>query len=240
MAEDRVPSGTDGEQLHVVIADNDANVSEVVKAILTDEGYAVSTLEQTDHASIAAAVGKLEPDCILLDGAAESGFGGSWTEAAYLASRTRPVPAIMFTAHADAVQEAREEASERATAARFAAVVAKPFDLDELLDAVAYAAGKSERWDRSDAADGDRTARLAAELEAAGALDIRTSNRREWATFTSPTDARIYQLYWWQQLGRYVVGRYDPDARLEIVGQFFERHAAIAAALGEAPERTAA
>ena len=50
--------------------------------------------------------------------------------------------------------------------------------------------------------------------------------------FTSPADNRIYQLYWWKKLGRYIVCRYDDNARLEIVGQFFERSTAIAEALG--------
>jgi hypothetical protein len=138
----------------------------------------------------------------------------------------------MFTAHADAVQEAREKSTDRAGAAKFAAVIGKPFSLDEVIDAVAQATGRSQRWDRSEAADGRRTAELAEELRDSGAIDVRSSHRREWATFTSPADNRIYQLYWWQKLGRYVVGRYDDGARLEIVGQFFERSTAIAEALG--------
>jgi DNA-binding response OmpR family regulator len=230
VAGERAPSQTVGEDLHVVIADDDANVADVVRAILSDEGYAVSVLEETDHASIAAAVGRLEPDCILLDGAGEATFGGSWSEAAYLAARGRAVPTVMFTAHAEAVHEARDQASDRAAAAQFAAVVGKPFALDDLLDAVALATGRSERWDGSASADGQRTEELVEELRAAGALDIKTSTRREWATFRSPSDAAIYQLYWWQRLGRYVVGRYDEDARLQVIGEFFERSAAIEAA----------
>jgi hypothetical protein len=70
------------------------------------------------------------------------------------------------------------------------------------------------------------------QLRAAGASDIRTSERREWATFTSPRDERLYQLYWWQTRGLYMIGRYDDDARLELIGQFFERSAAISAGLG--------
>ena len=242
VAGDGVAPDIGGEQLHVVIADDDTNVADVVTAILSDEGYAVSVVDGTDHASIAAAVGQLEPDCILLDGARESTFGGSWSEAAYLASRGRAVPAVMFTAHADAVREAREQASDRAAAAQFVAVVAKPFALDDLLDAVALATGQSERWDRSERADGQRTEQLVEELRAVGALDIKTSTRREWATFSSPTDQYIYQLYWWQRLGRYVVGRYDEHARLEIIGEFFERSAAIAAAterFGDRPPEAA-
>ena len=231
MAGKEAPFVAENEQLRVVVADNDAGVCELVEAILTDEGYGVTILEQTDYDSIAETVGQLEPDCVLLDGAQGSAFGDSWTVAAYLASRERPVPAIMFTAHSNAVREAQEQTSERAAAAMFAAVIGKPFDLDEMVDAVAEATGRSVRWDASEAADDRRTAQLADDLRAAGATDVRTSKRREWATFKSPTDHCIYQLYWWQRLGRYIVGRYDDKAHLEIVGQFFDRRAAITSSL---------
>jgi CheY-like chemotaxis protein len=220
------------EPLRVLVVDNDPHVAELVSAILTDEGYEVATLEQSDHASIAAAVGRIEPDCILLDSAEGPEFGGSWSEAAYLSKRSRRVPTIMFTAHADDAQEAQERTTDRAVTAEFAAIVPKPFMLDELLDGVASAAGRSDRFDRSEEGDRDRTAALVDDLERAHATDIRTSNRREWATFVSPNDHRIYQLYWWQRLGRYMLGRYDDDARMELIGQFFERREAIEAAIG--------
>lgn len=232
MAEPAAPSEPRSDPLRVLVVDNDPHVAELVSAILTDEGYEVATLAQSDHGSIAAAVGRIEPDCILLDSAEGPEFGGSWSEAAYLSKRSRRVPTIMFTAHAEDALEAQERASERAVRAEFAAIVPKPFMLDELLDAVAHAAGRSDRFDRSEEGERGRTAALVEELEGSGATDIRTSNRREWATFTSSADHRIYQLYWWQGLGRYIVGRYDEDARLELIGQFFERSAAIAAALG--------
>jgi CheY-like chemotaxis protein len=231
MAEHVQPSTTPAPP-RVLIADNDLDVAELVEAILTDEGYEVRVVETTDHDTLAGAVGQVEPDCLLLDSTVGTGFGDSWAEAEYLARRARPVPTVMFTAHADAVLEARTGTSERATAAGFAAVLAKPFSLDELLDAVAAASGRSVPFDRSDEGERRRTDVLEEELRAGGAMDVRTSNRREWATFSSPTDQRIYQLYWWQRLGRYIVGRYDDEARLEIVGKYFERGAAIAAALG--------
>jgi CheY-like chemotaxis protein len=223
--------GQMADPIRVLLVDNDADITELVSAILSDEGYQVTAQHDADHAAIAAAVGQLEPDCILLDGAEGPTFGNSWSEAAYLSKRARSVPSVMFTAHAYAVAEARERATERARDADFAAIVPKPFTLDELLEAVANASGQSERFDRSESADRRRTEALVAELEAAGATDIRTSERREWATFVSPHDDRIYQVYWWQTKGLYIVGRYDADARLEIVGQHFERSAAIAAAM---------
>lgn len=240
MAEHEISPDNVDEPLRVLLADNDASIVELVSAILTDEGYAVTALQDTDHASIAAAVGKIEPDCILLDGAGGPQFGGSWSAAAYLSQRARAVPTVMFTAHANAVAEARSRESERAARADFAAVIGKPFGLDELLDAVAMAAGRSERFDRSRDGERQRTAELMEALTAAGATDIRTSERREWATFVSPHDRRIYQLYWWQTLGRYVLGRYDEDARMELMGQFFERDAAIAAGLSPTPTWAAA
>lgn len=222
--------GDDAAPLRVLLVDNDHDVAALVQAILTDEGYEVTALNETDHEAIAAAVGRVEPDCILLDSAEGPAFGGSWSEAAYLSRRDRAIPAVMFTSHAEAVAEARNQASDRAREAGFAAIVPKPFALDELLEAVETAAGRSQRFTYSEAADRHRTEQLVEQLRAAGARDIRTSERREWATFTLPDDERIYQLYWWQSKGLYMIGRYEDDARLELIGRFFERGAAIGAA----------
>jgi CheY-like chemotaxis protein len=218
------------ERLRVLVVDNDADIAELVTAVLTDEGYEVASLQELDHDAIAATVGREEPDCVLLD--STTATEGTWGTAAELASRGRRVPTIMFSAHPDHIREAREGTTERAAAAEFAAVVAKPFTVDELLEAVELAAGRSRPFDRSAAGDQNRNADLVRELTAAGATDIGTSTRREWATFRSPHDDRIYQLYWWQLLGLYIVGFYGEDARLTVIGQFFDRDAAIAAALG--------
>lgn len=218
------------EQPRVLLVDGDADVTDVVVAILTDEGYEVTTLDSTDHEAIASAVNRYEPDCVLLDSASRPAFGESWSEAAYLAQRPRSVPTIMFTAHTQDAKEARDGTSDRAQAADFAAILAKPFNLDELLTAVATACDRSEPFNRSVDGERARTLALARRLRESGASDVRTSNRREWATFVSPSDERIYQLYWWQKLGRYIVGRYDEEARLDIVGQFHELETAINAA----------
>ena len=214
----------------VLVIDDDADVADVVLAILSDDGYAVSTLADTAHDSILAAVGKQEPDCILLDGSRGTDYGPSWEEAAYLAARARSVPTIMFSAHAGDVREARAEETDRAHAAGFAAVLAKPFNLDDLLTAVATACGKSEPFNHSAKGDRQRTVALVGRLRREGASDIRTSDRREWATFRPKDADRICQLYWWQRVGVYLVGAYQDDGTLTRIGHFFELEAAIAAA----------
>jgi len=215
----------------VLLIDDDADVASVVLAILTDDGYAVSVLVDASHDSILAAVGKQEPDCVLLDGSSRAEYGSSWADAAYLAARERSIPTIMFSAHAADLREAREAESERARAADFAAVLGKPFSLDELLTAVAAACGRSEPFNQSAAGDRERTLALARRLRDLGATDIRTSDRREWATF-KPKDLDVLrQLYWWQAMGVYLVGSYEEAGALKPIGQFFELEAAIAAAL---------
>jgi DNA-binding response OmpR family regulator len=223
------------------VIDDDADVADVVLAILTDEGYLVSTLTDAAHDSILVAVGQQEPDCILLDGSHTAEYGSSWAEAAYLAARARSVPTIMFSAHVGDVREAREGETDRAYAAGFAAVVAKPFALDELLTAVATACGRSEPFNQSAEGDRERTVALVRRLRQERATDIRTSDRREWATFRPKDADAICQLYWWQRMGVYLVGSYQDEGTLKRIGHFFELEAAIAAALAaEAPHHPAA
>ena len=62
----------------VLVIDDDGDVADVVAAILTDDGYSVSTLVEISHDSLFATVGKLEPDCILLDGSSQVEYGSSW------------------------------------------------------------------------------------------------------------------------------------------------------------------
>lgn len=221
----------------VLVIDDDADVADVVSAILADDGYSVSTLVDISHDSLFATVGKLEPDCILLDGSSQLEYGSSWADAADLAARERSVPTIMFSAHSVDVSEGREAQSARARAADFAAVLGKPFHIDELLAAVATACDRSEPFNHSAEGDRKRTLALARRLEELGATDIRTSDRREWATFRPRDGDAIRQLYWWQRMGVYLVGSYDQEGALTRIGQFLELDAAIAAAFSNSSER---
>jgi CheY-like chemotaxis protein len=213
---------------HVLVIDADQDIADIVYVVLSDAGYLVSVLASVDPDAIRTAVGQLEPDCVLLDGASPAGYGTSWTEAVWLSRRDRPIPVIMFTVDLPARREAREATSARSQAAGFHAVLNKPFDLDELLEVVASAVGRSVPFDPSPVAEASRTERLRARLEAAGAQEIHLSTRREWANFKT-ADGTLVQLYWSQRDGvYYVIRQAASGGRLDQVGRFHDLDAAIA------------
>lgn len=214
----------------ILCVDDDRDVVEVVQAILEDEGYAVSSLYHLDDDALLRTIGRLEPDAVLLDGFAAHSYGKAWELAAAIGQRPRPVPVVMFTAHARDVAEAEKGTSERATQAGFTAIVSKPFNLDELVETVARAVGRSEPFDRSRGAEEARTRELVQALKARGATDVRPSKMREWALFRDQ-DGAWRQLYWWQGRGLYQLGRYRESGELVMIGQFIDREAALELAL---------
>lgn len=225
----------------VLIVDGDRDVGDLVRAVLTDEGYEVGCLYDYPGDAVVAAVGRLEPDCVILDSEAgpRPDYGSSWKTAAALHARGRKVPVIMFTAHVVASDEAEAGESERARRAAFAAVIRKPFDIDDLVAAVARATGTAERFDDSPDADRERTQQLVRRLERIGCKDIRSSSRREWVTFRVP-DESLFQVYWWQTGGCYLVGAYLGDGRqLENIGLFYDVDGAVACAEGAVKARRA-
>ena len=82
----------------VLCVDDDRDVAEVVQAILEDEGYAVSCLYELADDAFLRAVGRLEPDVILLDNASTTDYGGSWELATAITHRRRPVPVFSYEA----------------------------------------------------------------------------------------------------------------------------------------------
>ena len=218
----------------VLLVEDSRDLAAVVDAILSDEGYSVSYLFGTDSDAVLRAIGRLEPDAVLLDGGEGGAYGAAWAVAEEIATRGRPVPVIMFTAHRIDLEEARQATSERAKKANFAAIVSKPFDLDELLTAVDTAVGREPIFDRSEAAETQRTMELVAALEAHGATDVKPAKMREWALFRDP-NGRLLQFYWWQSRGVYQVARYRESGLLALLGQFVDRDAAIDIALPASP-----
>ena len=123
----------------VLIVDDDRDVSSLVAEVLTDEGFVVSELADTQPDAIQQEVARSEPDVVLLDGWDSVGYGRSWTQAAWLHERTRPIAVIMFTGHTSDLREAQIGDSERSQRAAFVGFLAKPFDVDTLIAIVARA-----------------------------------------------------------------------------------------------------
>ena len=212
----------------MLVVDDDEDVGEVIAAILTDEGYTVHTLTDVSDESFRTAIGQLEPDLILLDGAGRGEYGEGWLEAARVHVRPRPIPVIMLTGHASDAREAAAGGTERAQTAAFAAVLLKPFGLDTLIDIVARTVS-DEPYNHSATGEQRRTETFTERLQAIGATDIRPSTRREWATFLLPPDERVHQLYWWQGQAQYLLGAYTSDGVFERLGTFWELDDALAA-----------
>jgi DNA-binding NtrC family response regulator len=225
-----LPAAAERGAARILVIDDDRDVGEVVTAILSDEGYDVTTLDHISDETVRAAIGRLEPDCILLDGVEAVEYAEAWATAADVSHRSRPIPTVMFTAHSMDAAEALEATSKRAAEARFTAVLRKPFHLDELVATVDRAVAASVPFNHSERAEHARTEELVARLTAAGARDVRPSARREWANFRNAAGDEM-QLYWWQAAGAYLVGRYSADgARLELVGHYYGLDAAVRAA----------
>ena len=69
----------------------DADIADVVEALLSDDGYSVTTLHDRDLESLRAAVDRFRSDCVLPDGAVAGVSGESWADAARLAAMPAPV-----------------------------------------------------------------------------------------------------------------------------------------------------
>ena len=124
----------------VLVVDDDHDTADLVRTVLALAGHAVTAIAERDPDAIRAAVVAARPDCVLLDGEAPGEYGASWSIAGWLAAL--PVPTIMCTGSERAAREARESASVRSRDARFAAVLLKPFELDELVRAVTAAVAR--------------------------------------------------------------------------------------------------
>ena len=61
----------------VLIVDDDDMTSALIAEVLRDEGFTVTHLGNTTSNAIRAAVNRLKPDVVLLDGSDRLGFGDS-------------------------------------------------------------------------------------------------------------------------------------------------------------------
>lgn len=214
-------------QKTILVVDDDRDVAEVVQTILLDEGFRVSCIYTHLGPDVRAAVETLRPDCVLLDGGGSAGFGESWETALSLFSRPRPVPVVMLSGDTNAREEAMLDTTERAKATHIAAVITKPFDIDQLVTVVRTVVG--EQLPAARTTEGQDKTELVERLRAAGARDVSGSKiGRVWATFKA-SDGGLYTVYRWRAADVYFVGRYSPEGKqLEPLGQFSKLEAVIA------------
>ncbi len=122
---------------HVLVTEDDTAMQRLLLDLLTEEGYRVSFVADHDIAEVK----RLRPDVLLLD-YRDDGHGSGWDFLTSLRAdaETAGIPAIFLTADHQAI-----EAQAGPLAALAARAVLKPFDLDDLVAAVAAAlAGAAE------------------------------------------------------------------------------------------------
>jgi two-component system chemotaxis response regulator CheY len=110
----------------VLVVDDDESIREFISLALMDTGYCVAAA--TDGAAALGTIPRFHPDLILLD--MRMPVMNGWEFAAtYRAAPGPHVPIIVLTAARDAAESAAEIQAQ--------AYLAKPFDLDRLLDLIA-------------------------------------------------------------------------------------------------------
>jgi len=111
----------------ILIVDDEPDILEFLQALLEDEGYSVAIMDKGDFLE-KLPLGAL-PDLILLDMLLSGKDGRQIVRRLKSQEQTRHIPVIMFSAHPSAEQTAREAGADD--------FIAKPFDIDDLLNRVA-------------------------------------------------------------------------------------------------------
>ena len=115
-------------QPRVLVVEDDPDIADVLAAILADEGYAVATGSDGDALATAFAD---PPDLVLLDFQMPVMDGDEVCRRLRQDRRTRDVPVIFLTATPEALVR------RRLGDCRYDGLIAKPWNLDDLLVKVA-------------------------------------------------------------------------------------------------------
>ena len=111
----------------LLVVDDEQDILEFLKVILEDEGYIVVTTDKDDY--LEQLNNDIPPDLILLDMLLSGKDGREIVKYLKMNDKTKQIPVIMFSAHPDA-----QEVTRQAGADDF---VAKPFEIDQLLNKIA-------------------------------------------------------------------------------------------------------
>lgn len=120
---------------HVLVVGDLPEFLEVIQAVLADEGVRVTT--RTEPPDDLAAILALAPDVIVLDFViAGTERGLAFLEGPKSDPRTAPIPVVVCTAATRLIDRLAEQLT-----AWHCRIVPKPFELEELLDALAACLG---------------------------------------------------------------------------------------------------
>ena len=119
----------------ILVVDDDALIRDTLATALGDEGYAVRVAP--DGRAALSSIGNWRPDLIVLDLMMPVMNGVEFRAAQRSASDTAQIPVIVLSA--------AHEVQSRAASLEPAAVFTKPFDLGDLLDAIASVLNRSQQ-----------------------------------------------------------------------------------------------
>ena len=117
------------KQKKILIVEDDSAIAEFLQDLLELEGYTAATTEKAEYVEKLLS-GDL-PDLILLDVLLSGKDGREIVKQLKSQDETKHIPVIMFSAHPSAEKTAREAGADD--------LIAKPFEVDELLEML-------ERW----------------------------------------------------------------------------------------------
>lgn len=114
----------------ILVLEADQTVAALVQVVLAEAGFAPHCLAPWDEALVLRTLAARHPAAVLLTSRAGAGAGSVWARAQRLHAQDPAVPLVLCTTDGQVAAEAAAGTSARSRAARFAAVVRKPFDLD--------------------------------------------------------------------------------------------------------------
>jgi|SRR5579859_2223535 len=115
-------------QKKILVIDDELDILEFLQELLEQEDYTVVTIDKAEYLEKLHDEGL--PDLILLDVLLSGKDGREIVKHLKSQQETRHIPVIMFSAHPSAEGTARAAGADD--------FVAKPFELDELLEKVAH------------------------------------------------------------------------------------------------------
>ena len=117
----------------ILVLEADQTVAALVQVVLAEAGFVTHCLAPWDDARVLRTLAARHPAAVLLTSRAGAGTGSVWARAPWLHAQDPAVPLVLCTADGQVAAEAAAGTSARSRAARVAAVVRKPFDLDALV-----------------------------------------------------------------------------------------------------------